>query len=43
MYNFDEDLVNIEQTKSRLLLVKASKIILSNLLSLMGMESPEKM
>ncbi len=39
----DEDLVNIEQTKSRLLLVKASKIILSNLLSLMGMESPEKM
>ncbi len=39
----DEDLGNIEQTKSRLLLVKASKIILSNLLNLMGMKSPEKM
>jgi len=39
----DEDLANIEQTKSRLLLIKASKIILSNLLSLMDMESPEKM
>ncbi len=39
----DEDLTNIEQTKSRLLLIKASKIILSNLLDIMGMDSPEKM
>ena len=39
----DEDIKNIEMTKSRLLLVKASKITLSNLLNLMEMESPEKM
>lgn len=39
----DEDLTNIEQTKSRLLLIKASKIILNNLLDIMGMDSPEKM
>jgi len=39
----DKDLNNIEITKSRLLLVNASKIILSNLLRLMGMKSPEKM
>ena len=39
----DEGLTNIEQTKSRLLLIKASKIILSNLLDIMGMDSPEKM
>tara|TARA_B100001029_G_scaffold179886_1_gene192097 strand:- start:2909 stop:4582 length:1674 start_codon:yes stop_codon:yes gene_type:complete len=39
----DEDLTNIEQTKSRLLIIKASKIILSNLLNIMGMDSPENM
>ena len=40
---FDNDSNDIEITKSRLLITKASKITLANLLSLMGMSSPEEM
>ena len=38
-----DDKNNLNLTKSRLLLVKASKITLSNILNLMGMSAPEKM
>jgi len=38
-----DDENNLNLTKSRLLLVKASKITLSNILGLMGMSAPEKM
>ena len=40
---FDEESNSIEITKSRLLITKASKITLSNLLTLMGMNAPEEM
>jgi len=40
---FDKDSKRDEITKSRLIITKASKITLANLLSLMGMSSPEEM
>ena len=40
---FDNDSNDKEITKSRLIITKASKITLANLLSLMGMSSPEEM
>ena len=40
---FDKDSKDKEITKSRLIITKASKITLANLLSLMGMSSPEEM
>ena len=40
---FDNELDSNEITKSRLLITKASKITLSNLLTLMGMDAPEEM
>ena len=40
---FDNELNSNEITKSRLLITKASKITLSNLLTLMGMDAPEEM
>ena len=40
---FDEESNSIEITKGRLLITKASKITLSNLLTLMGMNAPEEM
>ena len=40
---FDNDSDDKEITKSRLIITKASKITLANLLSLMGMSSPEEM
>ena len=40
---FDKDSNDKEITKSRLIITKASKITLANLLSLMGMSSPEEM
>ncbi len=40
---FDNELDSNEITKSRLLITKASKITLSNLLTLMGMNAPEEM
>ena len=40
---FDNELNSNEITKSRLLITKASKITLSNLLTLMGMNAPEEM
>ena len=40
---FDKDSKDDQITKSRLIITKASKITLANLLSLMGMSSPEEM
>ena len=40
---FDKDSKGDQITKSRLIITKASKITLANLLSLMGMSSPEEM
>ena len=40
---FDKESKDDEITKSRLIITKASKITLANLLSLMGMSSPEEM
>ena len=40
---FDKDSKDDQSTKSRLIITKASKITLANLLSLMGMSSPEEM
>ena len=40
---FDNEFNSNEITKSRLLITKASKITLSNLLTLMGMDAPEEM
>ena len=41
--DFDKESKDDEITKSRLIITKASKITLANLLSLMGMSSPEEM
>ena len=40
---FDNEFKEDKITKSRLIITKASKITLSNLLSLMGMSAPEEM